>query len=214
MHRPLLLLALSAALPTPLQAADLDLPTLLAQVARPGTADTIGFVEVRYSKLLKAPLAVAGELQHAADGSLVREVQTPYHERTEIHGNDVVVEREGSRARHFALDRVPELQGLLGSIAGMLRGDPSLLDRYFTTHVDGTLDAWQVQLVPDDARLQKRLASIAINGTRDGARCFVMNQPTGDASVIALGASQPEQVPHASRSELEAWCHQSGNGGR
>jgi Outer membrane lipoprotein carrier protein LolA-like len=195
-----------------LPAADLDLPGLLAQVARP-EADTIGFVEVRYSRLLKTPLAVSGTLEHAADGTLVRRVEVPYHERTEIRGNDVVIEREGSRSRRFSLDRVPELQGLLGSIGAMLRGDATLLDRYFSATLDGTLDAWQVLLVPNDPRLGQRLANIAIDGTRQGARCFIMNQPTGDASIIALGVSSVEQVPHGARADFESWCAAAGRHG-
>jgi hypothetical protein len=192
-------------LPGWLRAADLDLPTLLTRVARPAPATT-AFVEVRYSRLLKTPLAVAGTLERGADGSLVRRIESPYAETTEVRGNDVVVVREGSKPRRFSLDRAPELQGLLGSIGGMLRGDASLLDRSFVSSLEGTDARWHVRLRPHDPRLQRKLSDISVYGSGADTRCFAMYQPNGDASIVALGAAAAADVPHARRDELEAWC--------
>lgn len=187
------------------QSSEFDLPTLLAQVARP-VPDATRFVEVRYSHLLKAPLAVAGTLERGADGSLVRRIESPYRETTTVRGRDVVIARDGSSTRRFSLDRVPELRGLLGSIDGMLRGDAALLGRSFASSLEGSPAQWRVRLAPLDERLRRRLDTIVVSGTDDAVRCFAMDQPTGDASIIALGAGSPDAVSLATREALEAWC--------
>jgi hypothetical protein len=192
-------------MPGLLRAADFDLPSLAARVARP-SSDAVGFVEVRYSRLLKSPLAVAGTLERGEDGSLVRRVASPYRETSVVRGNDVVIEREGSKPRQIPLDRAPELQGLLGSIAAMLRGDAGQLDRSFATSLEGSPERWRVRLVPKDERLRRRLSDISVFGSDAVARCFVMNQPTGDASIIALGPKAAADVPHGRRDDLETWC--------
>jgi hypothetical protein len=186
-------------------AADFDLPSLLARVARPSRA-AIRFVEVRYSHLLKAPLAVAGTLERGQDGTLVRRVESPYRETSIVRGRDVVILRDGSRTRQIPLDRAPELQGLISSIDAMLRGDVAQLDRSFNSTLEGSPDRWRVRLVPHDERLRRRLSDVSVYGSGDIARCFALNQPTGDASIIALDASTEADVPHARREDLEQWC--------
>jgi hypothetical protein len=86
-------LALAA---TALQAAEPDLNALLARLTRPAP-DTTAFVEVRFSSLLETPIVVSGRLEHRQDGSLVRRVDSPYQEVTELRGENVSVEREGSK---------------------------------------------------------------------------------------------------------------------
>lgn len=188
-------------------AADLDLPTLLERVARNAGA-SVGFVEVRYSRLLKSPLVVTGTLERGDDGSLVRRVSSPYREATLIRGNDVVVEREGAPTRRFSLERAPELHGLLGSIDGMLRGDAGRLTQGFAATLDGSAERWRVRLVPRDERLRRRLEEISVYGADAAARCFAMRQSGGDASVIALAVAGPDDLPLAGRSQLEAWCRE------
>jgi hypothetical protein len=188
-----------------LRADDLSLETLLASVARP--ADEVApFVEVRYSGLLKSPLVVSGQLEHTADRSLVRRILKPYREVTVVTGQNVVVEREGAKTRHFSLDRAPELQGLLSSISAMLRGDGEMLGKYFTPQLDGTIDAWHLQLVPIDPKLRQRISGIAVHGGTNGPRCFVMLEPDGDAGFIAIGTTTTQNLPTSQRGELENWC--------
>ena len=66
---------------------------------------------------------------------------TPYAEVTELRGENVVVEREGSKPRRFALDRAPELRGMLASFGAILKGDRPMLDRYFVVTAQGDLPA-------------------------------------------------------------------------
>lgn len=197
------LLALATAT---LQAAELDEEALLASLARPAPEAT-GFVEVRYSALLVAPMVISGQLEHRADGTLVRRVESPFHETTELRGENVVVEREGNRPRRFSLDRAPELRGMLASFGALIKGDRAQLDRYFAMTASGSDDAWTIELEPRDPKLARRLAKIRVDGEDDRARCFTMTEPDGDGSVMAVGVRDRADLPESlERGTLQAWC--------
>ncbi len=114
------------------------------------------FVEVRYSSLLETPLVVvrAGS-SIGEDGALVRRVESPYQEVTELRGENVSCEREPAPSRaEFSLDRAPELRGMLASFGALLQGDRAMLDRYFVVAAQGTDARWAITLTPRDAKLQ------------------------------------------------------------
>jgi len=191
---------------TPLHAADPDVDALIARLARPAP-DSTSFVEVRYSSLLKKPIVVSGRLEHREDGTLVRRVETPYAEVTELRGENVVVEREGSKPRRFALDRAPELRGMLASFGAILKGDRPMLDRYFVVTAQGDLARWEITLTPRDDKLKRRLSAIVVDGAGDRAKCFTLEEPDGDASLMALGVAGPDELPAAfERQTLHDWC--------
>jgi hypothetical protein len=191
---------------TPLHAADADLDTLLASLARPAP-DSTSFVEVRYSSLLDEPIVVSGVLEHLADGALVRRVESPYQEVTELQGENVTVTRDGSKPRRFSLDRAPELRGMLSSFGALLTGDRKMLERYFDVALQGTEAAWKITLTPRDAKLKRHLSGIVVNGAADRPRCFALLEPGGDGSLTALGGTKIEDLPSPpERSAVEAWC--------
>ena len=196
-------LALAA---TAVHAAEPDLDVLLARLARPAP-DTTSFVEVRFSSLLETPIVVSGRLEHRQDGSLVRRVDSPYREVTELRGENVTVEREGSKPRHFSLNRAPELRGMLASFAALLQGDRQMLDRYFVVALQGTDARWEIVLSPRDAKLKNRLSRITVNGRDDRPRCFTLEEPDADASLMAIGVERPGDLPQPlEQRALETWC--------
>ena len=162
---------------------------------------------MRYSALLSEPLVASGSLEHRGDGALVRRVTDPYLETTTLYGENVLVEREGSKPRRFSLDRAPELRGMLASFGALIKGDRALLDRYFRMSASGSGDAWTIELKPRDAKLARRLAAIRVDGEHDRARCFTMTEPDGDGSVMAVGVRDRTGLPDSiDRDTLQAWC--------
>lgn len=193
-------------LPTALQAAELDTEALLASLARPAP-DTTSFVEIRHSALLSAPTVVAGRLEHRADGALVRYVESPYRETTVLDGENVRVEREGSRPRRFSLDRAPELRGMLASFGALLQGDRDTLEQHFTIEASGADQGWWIELTPRDEALRRRVAAIRVDGAGDSPRCFTVAEPDGDASVMAVGVRDRDALPESLEVDsLQAWC--------
>jgi hypothetical protein len=187
-------------------AAELDPDALLARLARPAP-DATTFAEVRYSSLLTEPLVAVGDLELREDGALVRRVTDPYRETTILRGEEVLVEREGAKRRSFSLDRAPELRGMLASFGALLRGDRASLERQFEVSVLGTDARWQIDLVPRNPKLVRRLATIRVDGAADRPRCFTLSEPDDDASVVALGVRDRTALPVTlERRVLQAWC--------
>ena len=179
---------------------------LLGRLARP-TPEKTHFVEVRFSTLLTAPLVVSGELEFRSDGTLVRRVLEPYEEVTELTGDHARIERAGAPPRQFALDRTPELRGMMASLGGLLRGDRAEMERYFDLVATGNDGHWLIRLTPRGAKLRKHVQSIDIVGKERSPRCFTMLEPDGDSDTIAIGMSSPTKLPAPlEQSALERWC--------
>jgi hypothetical protein len=196
-------LALTA---TPLHAADLDVDALLARLARPAP-DSTSFVEVRYSSLLEMPVVVSGRLEHRENGSLVRRVDSPYEEVTELQDENVSVVRAGSKPRRFSLNRAPELRGMLASFGAILAGDRQMLDRYFVVTAQGSDSRWKITLAPRNDKLKRRLSAIVVDGVESRPKCFTLEEPDGDESLMALGIAGPGDLPTSlERQALHAWC--------
>jgi hypothetical protein len=149
---------------------------------------------VRFSKLLRAPLIVSGDLGYAGPDSLDRRVSTPYREHTAIRGESVKVERDGEKPRSFALKHAPELRGLLSGFSAMLSGDAASLRKTFDVEMTGDDDAWTLKLTPTDTKARRRLQQIEVNGHQSDPRCFAMTTSDGASSVLLLGASAAEPV--------------------
>lgn len=191
-------------------AADPGTDALLDRLARPAP-ETTPFVEVRYSALLTEPLVVAGELEHRDDGALVRRVQEPYSETTTLLGENVTVQRDGSRPRRFSLDRAPELRGMLNSFGAMLKGDRATLEQQFEIASSEYDNAWRIDLVPRGDKLRARLARIRVDGQSDRANCMTMEEPDGDATVMAIGIADRGALPSPlERESLQSWCVRAG----
>lgn len=166
---------------------------LIARLAKPAPA-TIAFTEVRFSKLLRAPLIVAGDLGYSGPESLDRRVTTPYREHTAIRGESVKVERDGEKPRSFALKHAPELRGLLSGFSAMLSGDAASLRKTFDVEMTGNDDAWTLKLTPLDSKARRRLQLIEVNGQQGEPRCFSMTTADGSSSVLLLGNATVEPV--------------------
>lgn len=173
-----------------------DADALVARLAKPAPA-TVAFTEVRFSRLLREPLIVSGELGYADATSLDRRVSSPYREHTAIRGESVKVEREGEAPRSFALKHAPELRGLLSGFSALLSGDVTALRKNFDVTLTGSDAAWLLELTPTDAKARRRLKEIAVTGRDSEPRCFSMLTADGASSVLLLGEAASAAVPKA-----------------
>lgn len=190
----------------PAAAPELNAHELIRSLARPAPA-SVAFKEVRFSALLDQPSIVSGELRYAGPESLDRIVLQPYREETTIRGESVRVEREGERPRTFALQRAPELRGLLTAFSALLTGDPAAVERNFSISAAGNDDAWRLNLTPSDARARRRLSSLAMTGHGNEPICFSMRSGEGARSIMLFGAHAEQQIePTITADELEARC--------
>ncbi len=186
--------ALFAAVAASIASAAPDSDILIEKLARPPPT-SIAFSEIRFSSLLVEPLVVSGTLVYETRGVLQRRVETPYRERTTVHDESVLVERDGEPARTFALRRAPELRGLLTSMAGLLAGDSASIAEHFDVSAAGDDARWRLDLSPTNDRLRQHLRDIVVTGGGSEARCFVIRDRRGGAGFMLLGEAATELLP-------------------
>jgi hypothetical protein len=207
------LLILCALLLTNTAAFSRALEDFQRQLARTPPVTT-GFVEYRFSHLLKKPLRTSGTLEYRADGVLARNVDTPYHELTEVTGDEVRITRADKPVRTFSMQRAPQLRVLLGSFRALLDGHLTPLQQDFDLQLAEDAPRWTLTLKPRDARLARHLASITVFGAGERPQCLEALEPDGDGAVTLLRDAQaPEhnqgdKLP--SRAEVEHTCRASG----
>jgi hypothetical protein len=184
-----------------------DARALVQRLAR-AAPSTIAFTEARFSRLLRGPLVVSGELAYLGPRSLERRVTSPHRETTTIRGNTVRIEREGQEARSFALERMPELEGFLMAFGALLDGDSTALERTFAVAADGDeAEGWTLVLTPVSARARRREIVLRIFGQGDGLRCLATSDTNGAGSVTVLGDQpSPAIAAETSFDELIAHC--------
>lgn len=191
--------------------AALDTTGLLKRLARPAPATT-PFVDVRFSKLLDQPLVVKGQLEYHEDGALVRAVNVPFRERTEIRGEAVTVERVGRTTRRFSLKRAPELRSMLGGFAAVLGGGQESLERDFNLALTGEEQHWHLALTPKSASVAKYVRDIVIEGGASEPRCILVTQPDAQASVMLVGNAAEAALPSPlTRDWLDHFCKSGGS---
>lgn len=200
----LLLATLPAAADTP-QAA-VDPAWILAKIARPAPSRT-GFVELRDSKLLKAPLRIAGEYRHPDAATLVREVRIPYAETTTIRAGEAVITRTGKAPRRVSLARVPELAALQASFGALLAGDRPQLERHYTLRSEGSRQHWRLALTPREAALARRVRGIVLHGRGAELRCIeTLPAQGGDVQRTLLAGAARDAAQAADPAALAALC--------
>jgi len=167
---------------------------------------TTGFVEYRFSHLLKKPLRVSGQLEYRADGVMVRKVESPYQETTEATADQVRMTRAGKTTRTVSLQRAPQLRVLLGSFRALLEGRLQPLATDFELELREEAALWTLSLTPRDDKLRKYLARIEVFGRGGQPGCLEAVEPDGDGTLTLLGAPAPPATPPPSRAELERAC--------
>lgn len=161
-----------------------DLEALMAGLAAVRSAQAT-FVERRTVQELNRTLESSGRLAYQAPDHFTRETLSPHHDKLDVSGNVVTMTR-GDRTRSFALDASPEAQLMVEAIRGTLSGNRTLLDRLFELRLDGGTDAWELLMVPRDARLRGQVADLRISGRDAEIRRVVVTLADGDRSTMQI----------------------------
>lgn len=190
-----------------------DAGWILSKLARPAPMRT-SFVEVRDSKLLKAPLRISGEYSRPDGNTLVREVRAPYAETTTIvsgkAGGEVTIARAGHAPRTFSLSRVPELGGLQSSFGALLSGDRTLLEQHYRIASAGSRERWTLTLVPKDAQFAAKVRDITLYGRGAELRCIETNSAkTTEVQRTLLAGAAREAADVGAGPALAALCRAS-----
>jgi outer membrane lipoprotein-sorting protein len=143
------------------------------------------FTETKYLSIAAQPVESSGELVFAAPDHLEKHTLSPKPEHLVVDGDMLTIERN-NRKYTLALARYPELGAFIDSIRATLDGNRVALEQVYTVALAGQGADWTLTLTPRDARMQKAVSTITINGTRDVLRSVAIQQPDGDHSLMRL----------------------------
>jgi hypothetical protein len=169
-------------------ASDLDNVMGLLAMRQHGRVE---FIEQHFLAVLNRPIESSGELRYDAPDRLEKRTLAPHVETLLLSGGILTVERAHSR-RVMDLRAYPQAQPFVESIRATLAGDRAALERLFHLDFAGSVAHWTLTLVPVDAKVQRSVAQVRIDGARDQLLRVEIRQPDGDRSLMTL---RPSPMP-------------------
>ncbi len=166
------------------EGGDLDAVMSLLARRRHGRVE---FIEQHFMSVLDRPLESSGEMSYDAPDRLEKRTLKPRAETLLLDGNVLTVERGHSR-HVLDVHAYPQVQPFVESIRATLAGDRGALERIFRVEFTGSVQRWNLSLVPLDARVAKNIAQVSIDGAQDELRRVEIRQPDGDRSLMTLRA--------------------------
>ena len=143
------------------------------------------FTETKTLSIAADPIVSSGELVFVAPDHLEKHTLRPKPEHMVIDGDKLTVERN-QRKFTMPLAQYPELAAFIESIRATLAGNRYALEAIYTVAITGRGDDWTLTLTPIDARMQKVVSTITLDGTRDVLRSVAIRQADGDHSLMRL----------------------------
>jgi outer membrane lipoprotein-sorting protein len=160
------------------------LDRLMSTLAR-NKSGRASFIETKTLSIAAEPIVSSGELVFVAPDHLEKHTLRPKPEHMVIDGDKLTVERNQRRFT-VPLSQYPELNAFIDSIRATLAGNRYALEAIYQVAIAGRGDDWTLTLTPIDARMQKVISSITLEGTGDAMRSVTIRQADGDHSVMRL----------------------------
>lgn len=180
-----LALLLSTALAASLaNAADWNVGQLMQSLAQ-NKSGKATFVEKKYIALLDKPVESSGELLYVAPDRLEKRTLKPKPESMVLEQGTLTVE-QGRKKYSVTLQDYPEVAAFVESIRGTLAGDRKSLERVYKLDLDGSIERWQLTLLPSDAKMAGVVSKIRISGVRNDVQVIEIVQADGDRSVMNI----------------------------
>ncbi len=143
------------------------------------------FVEKKYLKLLNAPMESSGQLIYTAPHRLEKLTLAPKPESMVVDQDTLTIEMRG-RKRSLQIQDYPVLWAFVESIRGTLKGDLSALQQFYKVKLDGTRQAWQLQMQPTEKKMAALIQTIIIRGSKDRVNAIEIVESDGDRSVMTV----------------------------
>jgi outer membrane lipoprotein-sorting protein len=163
-----------------------DLQALMREMAAVPVSRT-RFVETRHLAMLTRPLELTGSLTYERPHRLTKHVEAPFDETLTVDGETLsLVNRTKGEKRSVSLREQPALGALVESVRATLAGDGAQLERHYRVKFSGGRDAWQLRLVPREAKLRAYVESIGLSGAGARVQRIEVLESGGDSSVMTI----------------------------
>jgi len=123
-----------------------------------------------------------------APDRLEKRTLKPKPESMIVQGGELSIER-GGRQYRVQLQAQPQLAAFIDSIRGTMAGDRQSLERNYRLELQGTQQAWVLQLVPRDNQMRGVIRQIRISGAQDQVKSVEISQADGDSSLMLIDKS-------------------------
>ena len=150
------------------------------------------FDETRHSAFLSKPLELKGTFVYKAPQTFIKETFRPFPEIVTVDENGVKIEQEketqeGQSRTHFiSANAHPLVKGLVDGAAATMSGKKELLEAQYDLELEGTEDAWTVQLIPKEKALRKKIEVMLFQGSGDLIEHVTITEADGDLTEIRL----------------------------
>ena len=166
-------------------AGDVKLSDLMQLLAQQKSGKAI-FVEKKYIGIVDKPVESSGELAFTAPSKLEKRTLKPALESLVLDGDSLTIEQADRRRLTVSLQEHPEVSAFVESIRGTLAGDRTALEKYYAISASGSMEKWQLQLVPTQARMAQVISRIRISGAQASVKTIEFEQADGDRSEMFI----------------------------
>jgi hypothetical protein len=180
------LFAISFALLCAGQTQAFDLDQLGAQLAKPALVRG-PFIQEKHLRALPQPLTSKGQFVLSREFGLLWLLHSPLSQDYRIDATGIARRSSQGWQQQPGQDVAAQQSRLFLAV---LKGDHSGLARDFDLHLQGTAEAWQLQLQPRSLLLKQIFSVIQIEGGALVER-IELQEVQGDRTRLLLPASQP-----------------------
>ena len=145
------------------------------------------FVETRYLAVLKQPLRSSGEVRYVAPNLFEKRTLEPSADVMRVDGDALYMEKNGRKYR-ARLSSQPQAAAFVDAIAGLLKGDSSILERNYDYRLEGKARNWTLTLVPKEKKMRDIVSKIVARGDQDQLKSIEYQQADGDRAVMVVEA--------------------------
>ena len=165
--------------------ADQLLDQVFIAVARQPLAAT-PFIERRISALSNRPLESGGTLSFEPSGNIEKLTTTPIRESVILSAESISIRGANGVAKTTRLDAQPELAAYAQGLRAILSGDVKSLRRFFEFKAAGTLNRWEIRLMPVDVGMRRAISQILVSGEKGRVRVIETTETSGDVNELTL----------------------------
>lgn len=150
------------------------------------------FVELKYLKVLKAPLEISGTLTYDRPGYLQKRTLKPKPETLTVEDEKLTLENPARKERRvLKLQDYPALWGFVESIRATLGGDIKALERFYRVELEGQAANWRLFLVPRERGMKEVISLVRIDGHHARINTIEVQEARGDRSVMKIREEAP-----------------------
>jgi hypothetical protein len=163
-----------------------DLDQLSAQLAKPALVRG-PFIQEKHLRALPQPLISKGQFVLSRELGLLWLLQSPLAQAYRIDAKGIARRAPQGWQAQPGQDVAAQQSRLFLAV---LKGDHSGLAQDFDVHLQGTAEAWQLQLQPRSLLLKQIFRAIQIEGGALVER-IELQEVQGDSTLLRMPASQP-----------------------